>query len=150
MTKIISTFFYIGYFPLVPGTFASAVAVLIFYFIKDNPVITASFTLVLIVLGFIFTSGAEKVFRMKDPKYVVIDEVAGMSLSLLFLPYYDIKVFAIGFILFRILDTLKPFPAARLEDLKGSAGIMCDDLIAGIYANIILQCVFRFTSFIAS
>jgi len=150
MTKIISTFFYVGYFPLIPGTFASAVAVLIFYFIKDNPVITVSFTLLLIVLGFIFTSGAEEVFRMKDPKYVVIDEVAGMSLSLLFLPYYDIKVFAIGFILFRILDTLKPFPAARLEDLKGSAGIMCDDLIAGIYANIILQCVFRFTSFIAS
>jgi len=89
---------------------------------------------------------SEKLMRKKDPPCVVIDEVCGMLLGLLFVPY-DIKLVIIAFLIFRILDTLKPFPVGRLERLKGSLGIMTDDLVAGLYTNIILQAVVILTSF---
>lgn len=79
----------------------------------------------------------------------MIDEVSGMLLSLIFLPY-DIKLVIIAFILFRILDTLKPYPLGRLQNLAGSIGIMSDDIVAGLYTNIILQVVLRLVSFKAS
>lgn len=81
----------------------------------------------------------------KDAKCIVIDEVGGMLLSLIFIPH-DIKLVIIAFLLFRILDMLKPYPIDALQNLKGSAGIMSDDLVAGLYTNIILQVVLRFTS----
>ena len=87
--------------------------------------------------------------QKKDPSCVVIDEVCGMLLSLIFLPY-NIKLVIIAFLIFRILDTLKPFPVGRLERMKGGPGIMLDDIAAGIYTNIILQVVVIGTSFRAS
>ena len=100
----------------------------------------------LLALGFLFSGKAEKIFNKKDCRYIVIDEVAGIFISLLFVPY-SLKVALIGFFLFRIFDALKPFPAAKLQDLTGSAGIMLDDVIAGIYTNIVLQVVLRGTIF---
>lgn len=79
----------------------------------------------------------------------MIDEVSGMLLSLIFIPY-DIKLVIMAFILFRILDTLKPYPLDRLQNLAGSIGIMSDDIVAGLYTNIILQVVLRLVSFKAS
>lgn len=84
--------------------------------------------------------------HMKDARYIVIDEVSGMLLSLLFIPY-DIKLVIIAFILFRIFDSLKPFPVSRLEKLEGSLGIMSDDILAGLYTNLIVQVIFRAPSF---
>lgn len=147
LAKLIGTFFYAGFFPLIPGTFASAIGVLIFYFLKDNLIASLSVTLFLIILGFLTCAQAEELFKEKDPKYIVIDEVSGMCLSLLFLPYYDYKVFIFGFLVFRIFDTLKPFPIDRIQDLKGSGGIMSDDLLAALYTNITLQLSFRFIAF---
>ncbi len=69
-----------------------------------------------------------------------------MFLSVFLIPY-DLRIFAAAFLLFRILDTLKPFPSGCLEKLKGGIGIMADDIVAGLYANIILQFVLRFSSF---
>ncbi|MFZ2602797.1 MAG: phosphatidylglycerophosphatase A [Candidatus Omnitrophota bacterium] len=145
--KLISTFFYAGFFPLVPGTFASAIGVLIFYFLKDNLIASLSVTLFLVILGFLTCTEAEELFKEKDPKYIVIDEVSGMCLSLLFLPSYDYKVFILGFLVFRIFDTLKPFPIGRIQDLKGGSGVMSDDLLAALYTNITLQLSFRFITF---
>jgi len=144
LVKTISTFFYTGYFPLIPGTFASAVAVVIVFLIGANEGLRLLLTAVFLLAGF-FTSGrAEKLFGRKDARCIVIDEFSGIFISFLFVPY-DIRLFIVGFVIFRILDALKPYPAGRLEQKPGSVGIMADDIVAGIYTNIILQFVFRFT-----
>ena len=147
--KLISTFFYVGYLPFIPGTFGSLAGVFLIYFIQNNTFLYLLVTLVLLIMGFCTAGKAAELFKRPDPKYVVIDEVAGMLVSFLFLPY-DLKLLIIGFFIFRVLDTLKPFPASRLERLHGSAGIMSDDLAAGIYTNIILQVVWRLVSFTVS
>ena len=145
IVKLLSSFFYIGYLPLIPGTFGSLAGIALFYLLKNNPVHYAAGLSVLILLGFLVSGPAEKIMQKKDPPYVVIDEVCGMLVSLLLLPYY-IKLVIIGFFIFRILDTLKPYPATLLEKLHGGLGIMSDDLLAGLYTNIILQVVVRLTS----
>jgi phosphatidylglycerophosphatase A len=103
-------------------------------------------TILLIILGFLVSGPTERLLNKKDARCIVIDEASGMLLSLVFLPY-DIKLVVIGFCLFRILDSLKPYPAGSLQNLKGSSGIMIDDIIAGFYTNIILQIVLRSAAF---
>ena len=142
LVKILSTFFYVGYLPLIPGTFASLVGVLIFYIARSNFPIYICLTLCVIFSGFFVSGKAEKIFNKKDPKYIVIDEVCGMLLSLMFLPL-DIKFVIIAFVLFRLLDILKPYPANRIQELKGSIGIMGDDIVAGVYTNLIMLVVLK-------
>lgn len=149
LIKIISTFFYVGYLPLIPGTFGSAAGLFLFYLLHKSIFIYAASLLVLMLLGFLTCGEAEKIFKKKDAGYIVIDEVIGMLLSLLFIPY-DIKLVIIAFFLFRLLDTLKPYPAGRLQEARGSIGIISDDIIAGLYTNIILQAVLRLASLRAS
>ena len=144
--KALSTFFYIGYLPLIPGTFGSLAGLGIFYLIKGNSFVYILSTVSLTALGFLITAQAERVFNKKDARCIVIDEVSGMLLSLAFIPY-SLKLAVIGFIIFRILDALKPFPAGRVENFQGSSGIMGDDIIAGLYTNIILQVLLRVVSF---
>ena len=144
--KAISTFFYVGYLPFIPGTLASVAALFLFYLARNNNLAQVFLTLVVIILGFLASGRAEKLFNKKDPEYVVIDEVSGMLLSFAFIPY-DIRLVVIAFILFRIFDILKPFPINKLERLPGSVGIMSDDIVAGIYTNIILQVLLRLASF---
>jgi phosphatidylglycerophosphatase A len=145
LVRVLSTFFYLGYLPLIPGTFGSLVGILLFYLVKNNQLAYISVTFALMILGFILSSKAEKIFNQKDPRPVVIDEVVGILLSLLFLPS-DIKLVVTGFVLFRLLDALKPYPVNRLEKLPGGWGIMLDDIVAGLYTNIILQVSFRLAS----
>lgn len=143
--KTLSTFFYVGYLPFMPGTFASIAGVLLIYLLKGNTVTYILFTLVLTILGFLISGKAEQIFNKKDAKFIVIDEVSGILLGFLFIPY-DIKLIVMAFILFRILDAFKPYPSDRLQRLAGSIGIMSDDIVAGLYTNIILQVVSRFVS----
>lgn len=140
--KIITTFFYVGYLPFIPGTFGSLAGIILFYFVKNDTFVYGLVILILAILGLTFAGKAEKIFNRKDPRQVVLDEVVGMLLSLLFLPY-DIKLVVSGFFLFRLLDTLKPYPIRWFEERHGSIGIMGDDIIAGLYTNIILQVVLR-------
>lgn len=142
---MVSTFFYTGYFPLIPGTAGSLAGILGYFLIKNNLLVYLFTLSTLLVLGFLVSGRTEKLIGKKDPPCVVIDEVCGMLLGLLFVPY-NIKLVIIAFFIFRILDTLKPFPVGRLERLKGSLGIMTDDLVAGLYTNIILQAVVMLTS----
>jgi len=144
--KALSTFFYIGYLPFIPGTFGSIAGVFLFWFLKDNIQLYMLSVVFLIILGFSIAGRAERLLNRKDASCIVIDEVSGMLLGLIFIPY-DIKLIIIGFFLFRLLDTLKPYPAGALEELKGSIGIMGDDIVAGLYTNIILQVVLRLASF---
>ncbi|MCU0651694.1 MAG: phosphatidylglycerophosphatase A [Candidatus Omnitrophica bacterium] len=144
IVKLTATFFYVGFLPLIPGTFGSLAGIGLFYLVKDNPFIYGVLVLVLIAAGFWSGTQAEAYFKKKDPKYVVIDEVCGMLISLAFLPRYDFKIVVAAFFLFRFFDTLKIYPACRLQGIKGSMGIMIDDLVAALYTNIILQVALRF------
>jgi phosphatidylglycerophosphatase A len=82
-------------------------------------------------------SDGERFYGKKDPPEVVIDEVLGIWISLLFHPFSVIKA-VLAFFIFRILDILKPFPAGRAQGLKGGLGVMMDDVVAGIYTNLII------------
>lgn len=130
---------------MMPGTFGSICAVAIYYFLGGSQFQLLLFTLLMMLIGFLVCSPAEKIFSKKDAPCIVIDEVAGMLLSLLFLPFNP-KLILIGFLLFRLLDTLKPYPAGKIQELKGGVAIMGDDIVAGLYTNIILQVVLRYAS----
>lgn len=149
IAKLLSTFFYIGYLPLIPGTFGSMAGVFLFYLVRHSLLAHVGLTLLMVIVGFMFSGQAERIFGKKDARYIVIDEVAGMLLALLFIPY-DLKIVIIAFFLFRILDAFKPYPASILQELKGSLGIMADDLVAGLYTGVILQIALRLASLRAS
>ncbi len=135
MTKLLATFFFVGYMPIAPGTFGSFLGLLLFAGIRQD-LRLFGFGLLLVV-ALLSCGRAEKLFRRKDPPQVVIDEVCGMFLTLLFVPFTLFNL-TVGFLLFRVLDIIKPFPANRFEKLRGSAGILLDDLAAGVYAGLIL------------
>jgi len=133
----LATIFGVGYTPFMPGTAASIVAVIVFIFVKSLPVFLL-ITAVTLLASFPVSSKAEKIFKEKDCKKIVIDDFLGMLVSLLFIPH-DFRLVIAGFILFRIFDMLKIPPADRLEKVEGGRGIVGDDLAAGIYANISLH-----------
>lgn len=139
--KMIASIFYIGYLPVAPGTLGSLVALVPYYFINHNPVINGIVILIIIFLGFLTCGRVEKIFEEKDPEEIIIDEFAGMLISLYRLPPTMGYIVA-GFLLFRFFDIVKPRPLKNLEKLKGGVGIMSDDIVAGVYTNIILQLVY--------
>ena len=146
LVKLSSTFFGVGYLPFVPGTFGSLAGLFLYYFTGGNRSLQLMLIGSLLLLGFLVSGSAERCFNKRDPKYVVIDEVTGMLISLAFIPF-NLTLAVTGFFLFRLLDTLKPYPASVLDKAKGSLGIMGDDIVAGLYANIVLQLALRFASF---
>jgi CDP-diacylglycerol--glycerol-3-phosphate 3-phosphatidyltransferase len=127
-----------GYSPVVSGTVGSAVA-LAFYFIPgfELPLVISTITLIVFLLGIKASAIMEQQYG-HDPSEVTIDEVVGMWISLFLLPKKIFIVLA-AFFIFRIFDIIKPFPAKKFDRMHGGFGIMMDDVIAGIYANIILQ-----------
>ena len=146
ISRLICSVFFIGYIPLVPGTWGSAAGLAVWFLVKQDIRLVLLALAVSLVLGFALGTSAEKAMGKKDPGPVVIDEFAGMFISLIFVPHItgDLKLVLIGFLLFRIFDTFKPFPAQRLQDLHGGAGIMLDDVFAGLYTNLVLQVIARF------
>lgn len=140
---MIASVFYIGYLPVAPGTLGSLASLVLYYFICHDALIMAVVILIVIILGFMTAGRVEKVFGEKDPGEIVIDEFAGMLISLYRLPP-TMGYVVTGFLLFRFFDIVKPKPIQSLEKLKGSLGIMSDDIIAGVYANMILQVIYIF------
>lgn len=141
--KLLATFFYLGEIPLAPGTLGSFGGLLLFLSTAQRPWLCGVFFVIVTVLGFFSAGRAEKVFREKDPSQVVIDEAAGIFLVYFMVPLNGINLF-LGFFLYRALDIVKPFPARHLERLPGSLGIMSDDLLCGLYSNLILQLLLKF------
>lgn len=137
-TKTIATVGGIGRVPRLPGTVASAVGAGLAWLLSPNPAGQIAGCVVVTALGFWSTGSAAKQMGVKDPPAVVIDEVAGMMIGLALLPA-TWKLYLAGFLLFRILDIFKPGPIRRLERLPGGAGIMTDDLLAGLITNLILR-----------
>ncbi len=146
LIKTLTSVFYIGYSKFVPGTLASLAGFLTYLlFIKGNSALHLGLTILVTIIGFGLCSRAEDIFNKKDARQIVIDDFYGMWVSLLFLPY-SFKLSLAGFILFRIMDGLKPYPIYKVEKINGSLGVMGDDLLAGIFVNITLQVLLKLIS----
>ena len=145
----------VGYLPLAPGTWGSLVAVAFYlllhgqwfphadirpaFYVRSFLLIQFAVILTVILLGTWAASRTERVLQIKDPGKVVVDEVAGQLIALMAVPAGmwftgDAMTVVAAFILFRLFDIVKPYPARKLEGLHGGLGIMADDLVAGLYA----------------
>jgi len=133
----LATIFGVGYTPLCPGTASCVVALGLFVLIKSQ-ILFLLLTIVVLIISFPVSERAEKIYKVKDCKKIVIDDFLGMMITYLFIPH-DIRFIIAGFFLFRMFDMLKIPPADKFEKFPGAKGIVGDDIIAAIYANISLQ-----------
>jgi phosphatidylglycerophosphatase A len=136
----LATGFYVGTIPFAPGTFGSLIGLPLCYLLAKLQLTAAIIAaLLLIGLAIWISNAAAKTLKRKDPGCIVIDEMAGMAVTLIGLPF-NLTTVVTGFILFRILDILKPFPIRVLDKrLSGGLGIVADDVAAGIFSNIIIR-----------
>jgi phosphatidylglycerophosphatase A len=142
LAVFLATAGYTGYVPIAPGTVGSAVGLVVYLLVwwTRSPLVEVGLILGLFVIGAWAGTIAEHYFGGIDPGPVVIDEVLGMLMTLAFIPV-TVTGAIVGFFLFRLFDVIKPFPAGRLEALHGGFGVMADDAMAAIYANIALRLV---------
>jgi phosphatidylglycerophosphatase A len=131
---------YVGYAPFAPGTFGSAAGLVVFVAVRasGSTVVELAVIATLTAVGVWSANVFERYIGAKDPGPVVIDEVVGMLITLALLPVTPLGVLA-GFILFRALDVVKPWPASRFESLPGGVGVMADDVMAGLYGNLLMR-----------
>jgi phosphatidylglycerophosphatase A len=134
-----ATGFGAGYSPIAPGTLGTLVAIPIYYFLSEIPFPLYEITLT----GFFFlavwvSEKTEAVLGKKDDPRIVIDEMMGFLVAMLWVPKTPLFIL-VGFILFRFFDILKPFPIRRFEKVRGGFGVVLDDVMAGIFANVILR-----------
>lgn len=152
LRELLFTGFYTGYCPVASGTAGTLLAFFIYYleyaFFGD----TGRIINIIIVLAMIYPSirladSGEKFFGKNDPPEIVLDEMMGYWISVMFYPF-NWGIALAAFLLFRIADIIKPYPAGRAQRIKGGAGIMMDDYIAGIYTNLailLILLIFRLT-----
>jgi len=137
-------FFYTGFFPFAPATFASMVWLLIWLFVPGGHWMTHWAVIAGLIPVAIFLSHIMEKRYGEDASCIVIDEVVGMQITLLLSPV-SIKAGLVGFVLFRIFDIAKPFPAGRSQRLPGGLGVVTDDVLAGLYALAVLALLRHFT-----
>jgi phosphatidylglycerophosphatase A len=139
-SKVTATFFGVGYVPLAPGTITSAIIVLLYKFFLYKlswPVYLLLFFL-LFVLGTFVADVYSRMVKKDDPRTVVIDEAAGQFIAMFLLgPQWTLC--AASFLFFRLFDILKPFPIKKVESFPGGLGIMLDDIVAAIFAGILIN-----------
>jgi phosphatidylglycerophosphatase A len=146
--RFVATGLFTGYSPVAPGTAGSLLALALLWFLHPSDSILGAGLLLLFFPGVWASDRVEREEVRKggksDPSIVNVDEIMGMGLSVIFLPHAASRAWLIaGFFLFRAFDIIKPFPANRAQNLPGGWGIMIDDVIAGIYANAVLQVLVR-------
>ncbi|HYM23277.1 MAG TPA: phosphatidylglycerophosphatase A [Vicinamibacterales bacterium] len=134
----IATSLGVGYIPVAPGTFGSAAGLLLWAVLPSSAVVQSVAIVVLFAAGSWSGTIAERHFGRTDPGQVVIDEVMGMLITLFLVPVNGIGA-VVAFLLFRAADIVKPYPANRLERLHGGLGVMADDGMAAVYANLALR-----------
>ncbi|MAV58472.1 MAG: phosphatidylglycerophosphatase A [Candidatus Marinimicrobia bacterium] len=138
-SKMISSFFYIGFFPIASGTFGSLVAFLLWwFFVPENLFYQLILILFVIIIGTISSGIIESNLKFKDPSFIVIDEVAGMFISLFLIPK-SLLICIIGFFLFRFFDIYKPSLIDSVQKIPNGIGVMADDILAGIVTCFILN-----------
>jgi phosphatidylglycerophosphatase A len=135
----------VGFIPLAPGTWGSLVGVLIFLiystfaaFSTYSTIAWIAFILIICAIGIWASQRAERIFDEEDPQRVVVDEVAGQLIAYSSVAVVDWKHLLVGFVLFRLFDIWKPYPINKIQDLHGGFGVMADDILAGIYAAMII------------
>ena len=136
----IATFGYLGYAPVAPGTFGSAAGLLVFLAVRSTGSIWVELGVIVALFAVGVWSGtqAEHHFGGVDPGPIVMDEVVGMLITLALLPV-NVYGAIVGFLIFRVLDVVKPWPSAGFEKLPGGLGIMADDGMAAIYGNLAMR-----------
>lgn len=140
LALLVSTFGYVGFFPVAPGTAGSFAALALYAVLRwiDAPVIEGLAIAAVFAAGVWASTRTESILGISDPGPVVIDEVLGMLLTLAWLPL-SMSGIVTGFVVFRILDIVKPFPVGRLEHAPRGWGIMLDDAMAGVYGHLLLR-----------
>ncbi len=140
LAVVVATVGYSGYFPIAPGTIGSLAGLVVYAVVwwSGSPVVEVAAIVALFAAGVWAGTVAERYFGGIDPGPIVIDEVVGMLITLLFIPV-GWSGALLGFLLFRVFDVIKPFPARRLERLHGGLGVMADDAMAAVYANVALR-----------
>ena len=135
---IVSTWFGTGLFPAMPGTFGTAGAIPLCFLIDFLGTQYKLLVLLITIIGAIWSSHrSQNILGATDPPEIVIDEVAGFVLTIIFIPL-TLRNMIVGFFLFRFFDILKPPPIKKIEKVKGGCGIVLDDLVAGFYAHLSL------------
>lgn len=152
MTKfllLIATFFNIGRFPKAPGTVATLATIPLWWALaQTGPIIYMIVTILLIPLGIMASQAYEAQADHHDSKEIVIDEVVGFLITMVWLPM-TWQSLVLGFILFRFLDIVKPPPIRQLDKhVKGGVGVMIDDIAAGLIGSLILQVIYTQTSWL--
>jgi phosphatidylglycerophosphatase A len=140
--KNIATLGFIGYLPVAPGTFGSLCALILFILLRPSIFVHILLLCICIIIGCTSAHYAEQILRVKDSQHIVVDEFCGYLLAVLFVPF-SILYAVTAFFFFRLFDILKPFPIRTAEiTLPGGIGIVADDLIAGLYTNIVMQLIY--------
>lgn len=145
LAYFIATAGFVGRFPVAPGTAGSVAGIALYALIRlfGTVEVEAAALVVTLVVGIWSANVAERLLGGKDPGPVVIDEVLGILITLAFLDVNPLGAF-VGFLLFRVFDVIKPYPAGRMERLPGGFGVMLDDAMAALYAHAAMRLLVAF------
>ena len=139
LAKFFATVGFVGYLPYAPGTWGSLfIAIIHFSLPSFSLVLSLVILALLFLLGLIVSARVEKISGVKDPSIIVIDEAIGIFIALFLLPKV-LTLYFLAFIIFRILDILKPYPINKFQDFSGSFGIIMDDVLAGVLTFVFMQ-----------
>ena len=142
--RFIATGAFSGYAPVAPGTVASFICAVLAWFLLPQvapsplPVVAMVISLAAFVALAVWAAGCAERTYGEDGSAIVIDEFAGCLIALAFLPK-SVFLYAAALLLFRLIDIVKPFPAGRAEGLRGGLGVVMDDVVAGVYANLLIR-----------
>ncbi len=147
LAKIIASGLYSGYAPIAPGTFGSLLGVILVYLLNsillrfgiEGNIFIVSNMVIVFILYFIGVWSVKKVHRIwkHDDGRIVIDEIVGVWLGLIFIPV-EVKYYFLAFVVFRFFDILKPFGVKKIDNIRGDSSVMLDDVLAGFYSMIVV------------
>jgi phosphatidylglycerophosphatase A len=140
LITLFGSFFYTGFFPFAPATFASLVWLAIYLFVPGGAWLTNPVVVLCTIPVAIYLAHEGEKYYGRDASRIVVDEFVGMQVTLLAMAP-SLLMGGIGFVLFRVFDVLKPFPAGRAQRLPGGLGVVTDDVAAGIYGRLILLAI---------
>jgi phosphatidylglycerophosphatase A len=139
LLKNVATLGFIGYMPVAPGTWGTMAGLVFIALLPMSPAALLAIIAAGMIIGTIASGTAEKLIGETDSGHIIIDEFVGFLISVMYIPH-TYGYLASAFLLFRFFDILKPFPIRKLErTIKGGAGIMADDILAGIFTNLVIQ-----------
>ncbi|MBE9531176.1 MAG: phosphatidylglycerophosphatase A [Proteobacteria bacterium] len=140
--NFLATGAHIGDLPKMPGTFGTLWGIPVVFILSCYPpYIYVAATIVFFIAASFISGEAERNYNQSDPGRIIIDEVVGITIAFFLIPFTLVNVIIV-FLLFRFFDILKPFPIKQLDKrVKGGFGIVLDDAVAGIFANIVMHLI---------